>query len=984
MPKRKHPVQYQGRAIVKNKKSKISDNNKSVTITIENSSDEEIETANEEDIVFLKKVAGKNNNKKKNLVIEILSDEDEEIETKASSINSSEKSSPVTVFSMIGDGMPADEKTRTSFEKKSKFIELARANNSQALDSFISNNQEILFYDFIVHDGVLRYDESIDNGSLLIDIFKFALKQQYQTSIIELIFNRIEENLHKKDHQIAGNYLIHFDFYWSVKLIKLVDPKLRSLNTKILALYKDIDDGTASYPLLVQAIDQLDYQFIRSFLKLSLAKNAEPANLPAEQRDKLLLYILEKYQNANTSDQKRIKRHVEKVIDILRISYPKDRNVTHNLPLIFAIKNNLPLSFIKSLCMDRMVNFPDKDGFSPLMLAMQSTRSDKRQIIQLLLQKGANPSLVFQCTQNISSIQFAANIKESQSIVKLLDKYANYSSEEEKQEKEESEENERKILSPLLRHSLIAANFSHETKNEPVDIKELIEQISTLLVQKKSNVNNTLLLITLKCMLLELQRLHQWSSGGFIINQALVDSLSAIIQSIKEVSKDKLFDSLPEELKCKMALLVKQLFRDIDRIKQRISGPAQDSKISCQIPSNEDLLAMEFLCAGAEDSQMHRLAKMAKTIQEQQCSFQVHETDLVATHCRVDKLSWLVICQAIRQHQPALAEAAFKLIPQDNPLLAALLKAHSREYLLYLILKCSEIQADKSEEIEPDVNCGHLTFEVLIRDLIATLEQRQDINLSFGLPTHHAYRDQPAGFCLINKVAVIIAYEQLVLDKPFKAVILGLDVNRDDGLNNILMAEQYEHPITHIDIYDSRVYPWHSVRDIDKQLGSEGRHQRGQVTWKEKSKVYVSIDLASKCNLRKQSIYHPAILRSLDLLEKTLEESFQKEEKVIIFLPTGWDSHHQEKAPCGQCINNKYMLDEAESMQCRFTDEDLQYFNKQLLSLYQKYQSTVLHIYWQLEGGYTDAVNNQQIVNLIASLSEHLKPGPSQKIGYGL
>lgn len=993
MTKRKHQDKPQGKYIVKNKKRKISDNNKPVIITLENSSDEEKETAQEEDLVFVKIIARKNNkSRKNNLLIEILSDEDEKIETnaslnKTSSSNSSEKTSPVTAFSIADDEKPAGEKTRTISEKKSKFIELACSANIYALESFISNNQEILFEDFMVHDGVLRYQDDLDDGLLLIDIFKFALNQRYQSKIIERIFNRIEERLHKEESQIASNYLTHFDFYWSLKLIRSRYPKLRSLETNILSLYTTIDNGAATIPLLIQAIDQLDYQFIRNFLKLSLAKDSEPNNLPTDHRDKLLLHVLEKYQNADTSGKRRIMQNVEKIIAILRINYPKDRNVTQNLPLVFAIKNNLPVSFIKSLCMDKLVNLPDENGFSPLMLAIQSTRGNKREIIQLLLKNGANPSLVFHYNhQRTSSIQFAANIKASQSLIKLLDRYASTFSDS-SEEDEESEAVEIKKTSPLLRHSFIAANLSEETKSikEPVDINELIEQIDTCLIKNESDVNNTLLLMTLRCLLLEVQRLYQWSSGSFTINQALLDSFSATVQNIKEVSRDKLFDSLPETVKCKMERLVKQIFRDIDRVRQVVSEPVQDNKISCVIPSNEDLQAMEFLCAGAEDSQMHRLGKMAKTIQEQQCSFQVHDTSSVATHCRVDKLPWLVLCQAIRQHQPALSEAAFELIPKDNPLLVALLKAHSSEYLLSLILKCSVIQAGQCVEIDQDVNCSHLTFEVLIHDLIATLEQRQDINLSFGLPTHHAYRDRPAGFCLINKVAVIMAYEhaQLTPYTLFEAIVIGSDVNRDDGLNDILMAKEYELAFTHIDLYDSRVYPWHRVRDVNEQLGNKGSPQKGMTIWKDETKSYISIDLSSKLNLRKRSDYHPAILRALEFLEKTLKEALQKEKKVIIFLPTGWDSHHQEKAPCGQCINNKYMLDETESLQCRFTDKDLEYFNKQLLSLYHEYQSTVLRLYWQLEGGYTEEVNNRQIVNLISTLKEDAELSPSQTTGYG-
>lgn len=49
-----------------------------------------------------------------------------------------------------------------------------------------------------------------------------------------------------------------------------------------------------------------------------------------------------------------------------------------------------------------------------------------------------------------------------------------------------------------------------------------------------------------------------------------------------------------------------------------------------------------------------------------------------------------------------------------------------------------------------------------------------------------------------------------------KHIIVGTDVNRDDGLCHILMNSATDMDICHIDVFDSRVYPQQDNSFINK------------------------------------------------------------------------------------------------------------------------------------------------------------------------
>ncbi len=50
---------------------------------------------------------------------------------------------------------------------------------------------------------------------------------------------------------------------------------------------------------------------------------------------------------------------------------------------------------------------------------------------------------------------------------------------------------------------------------------------------------------------------------------------------------------------------------------------------------------------------------------------------------------------------------------------------------------------------------------------------------------------------------------------------------------------------------------------------------------------------------------HPAILFTLDKIKENIVNA--DDQRIFIMLPTGWDSHDDETAPCGKLINNRMM-----------------------------------------------------------------------------
>ncbi|KTD61744.1 arginase family protein [Legionella spiritensis] len=477
------------------------------------------------------------------------------------------------------------------------------------------------------------------------------------------------------------------------------------------------------------------------------------------------------------------------------------------------------------------------------------------------------------------------------------------------------------------------------------------------------------LLLTIDCCMKEAAILCNWvATYTDKHNRALLDRLRACGEYFSKIERHDSFPELSTCLRETVHACKKKISRNYIQVNKLFMSEKMDRYgITYQIPCKRDIDAMKGFCAGYKDDQQQRLQKISRTLAARVEFEKLVETRTFPCEKWLDTLPWEILFQAIRGGDPELVQLAFDEIPGDNLLLQSLLKVHSRDYLWFLISQCVGLSEGAIKEVDVDVVCGRLTFEVLIQDLITTITQRRAINVCFGLPTHHAYRERAAGFCMINKTAVVMVYEQLMASKPFKAIVIGTDVNRDDGLSAILMGDDFKQNLLHLDAYDSRVYPWHKEKQINEIIGCESYSEPGVSVWSKEGKRYLGIDLSRHAR-KNETDYHPALLLILSQLKTALEEACLKKSPVILFLPTGWDSHHEEQAPCSKWLNQKQELTPKQSSGCRFTDRDMTYFNRQLMILCQDYKPIIQRIYWQLEGGYTDEVNFRQIACLTECL----------------
>lgn len=478
-----------------------------------------------------------------------------------------------------------------------------------------------------------------------------------------------------------------------------------------------------------------------------------------------------------------------------------------------------------------------------------------------------------------------------------------------------------------------------------------------------------LLLTSLYCWLAEANRLERWMANS----RANRSTISKILTDFKlhklTLERDPCYNDISEAVKQTIQYRWKKISKFSMRAK-RLTRSGEDTFTTIQVPSSKDLQAMSRLPAGMGDDQKQRLKKLRKAVYQQFSDKNIIQTDTVNTEYWVDHLPWEILFETIRRNQLELVTMAFDRIAETNPLKQALLQAHERSYLLSVMEKCATLAPDEYVELTPgdtDVLVGQKSFEIFFRDLITTLEQRQKMNVSIGLPTHHAYRNKAAGFCLMNKLAVVLAYEQNTVIRPVHNVIIGLDVNRDDGLSSIIMNSAIDYSCTHFDVYDSRVYPEQSIEDIEAEWGWPATKTADACTWIKGNRCYKSIDL-SQVRRSKPGQIHPAIIMILSELETTLVKAMVTNERVMIFLPTGWDSHVDEIAACGKYLNHQRWMSDRESKKCRFNDNDWSYFNRSLFELYKNYEGSIARIYWQLEGGYTDEVNVKQIACLAETL----------------
>lgn len=383
-----------------------------------------------------------------------------------------------------------------------------------------------------------------------------------------------------------------------------------------------------------------------------------------------------------------------------------------------------------------------------------------------------------------------------------------------------------------------------------------------------------------------------------------------------------------------------------------------------QIPSTTDLAKMKRMIAGGEEDQLQRLTHMTEIVQQNR-SLPMITTEHVTLPDYWNQLFALIKTGTIDETVDWLSQ-----FPAEDPLLSSLQAAHSQTYLVRLINCCIQARNKGFKALNPDTAVTPETFEILIKDLATTLFNPSPLHFSFGLPSHHAYHAEGRGFCVLNKTAVLMKYWELTHEQPLKYVIIGTDVNRDDGLCNILRETSSHMDISHIDVFDSRVYPGQDFAFISQEFGSEGTENAQHVRlWQHNQFKYYAVDLSQ--TTRKKVSVHPALLLSLSKIRESIEEAKISGQKIALLLPTGWDSHENETAYCGKFVNGRMMADTA-AHKSRFNDGDLAYFYEHLFRLYNQNKEHIAGVYWGLEGGYDRDMYEQQIKLMLEVINKEL------------
>lgn len=396
-----------------------------------------------------------------------------------------------------------------------------------------------------------------------------------------------------------------------------------------------------------------------------------------------------------------------------------------------------------------------------------------------------------------------------------------------------------------------------------------------------------------------------------------------------------------------------------------------------QIPSVKDLEQMHDMPAGAQEDQFERLQHMTQVITEFQSrnpSLPIINTDqvLLPKH-------WLQLFAAIKEGNQKESLRLLAELPQTDKLLRSILAVHPLSYLHEVVSYCLQAQQKGFKKLSSDILITPGTFEVLIKDIALTLFHFKKFHFSFGLPTHHAFSEEGSGFCILNKTAILMKYLESVSSKLLKYIVVGTDVNRDNGLCDILMNIASDMDVSHLDIFDSRVYPHHDTGFISELFEHDGQPEGQKIqSWKQNKFEYFAIDLS--LTARKTEEIHPAIIFALEKIKEQMEQAKKNHQKVALFLPTGWDSHEEETADCGKYVNGEYMAD-SEARKTRFNTKDLTYFYEHLFQIYHENRESIEKIYWGLEGGYSQKMYEHQVGLLLSIIMKNLAPQDSNEIG---
>ncbi len=421
----------------------------------------------------------------------------------------------------------------------------------------------------------------------------------------------------------------------------------------------------------------------------------------------------------------------------------------------------------------------------------------------------------------------------------------------------------------------------------------------------------------------------------------------------------------------------------MDKIMPNFFGTKDNVKslptFTIQIPSSTDSAMMVGMIAGGKEDQSQRLTRMTNKVKEVQQRYP--ESTIVTTDQVKINQYWTQLFTAIKQGNKVLAFKLFDEIPQYDSILRPLLLVHPSHYLKNIIESTIDSIKPDADIIDSDVIFTPLTFEILIKDIATSLSCPTQICLSFGLPSHHAFNARASGFCILNKTAVLIRHAELTQTTPLRYMVVGTDVNRDNGLCDILMNTAAHLNLCHIDVFDSRVYPQEDQNDINRQLQFTGKDVGHKiVSWHKNNLDYFAVDLS--LIPRKDTSYHPAITFTLKKIKENITQAKMNGQKFALYLPTGWDSHENETAPCGNNVNGR-MMRHATAHKCRFDDADMEHFYDTLFTLYKENMECFKGIYWGLEGGYDTHMYENQIELFLKKVNEHLhQPDVEQKACY--
>jgi acetoin utilization deacetylase AcuC-like enzyme len=443
------------------------------------------------------------------------------------------------------------------------------------------------------------------------------------------------------------------------------------------------------------------------------------------------------------------------------------------------------------------------------------------------------------------------------------------------------------------------------------------------------------------------------------------DGLEIHLSTYKKILLNAMKNPLYPKLNLKIKNTVAETLIDIELMSENLEAETEHSpECIIQISSDYDLSQMHGMTAGGKEDQSVRLTNMVKVVQEN-TSMPIYSTDTIYL-----PYYWNLLFTAIDLGDMGGAAHLFQQIPKHDFILEPLLKVHSEEYLAELIEYSIKAQKTKLIKLNADVVLTPKTFEILIKDLATTLYNPAKISVSFGLPTHHAFSETGSGFCLINKTAVLMRHCELQSKTPLQYIIIGTDVNRDNGLCDILRQSASPMYTCHIDIFDSRVYPMQNLEQINDEFESKSfKIAQNQVCFHKHNFEYYPVDLS--VTTRNNDEIHPALQFALIKVEEVIRAALFNGQKIAIFLPIGWDSHENETAYCGKFVKNHW-LTKAEAKKSRFNDQDLEHFYTELFHLYHQNKEHIQSMYWGLEGGYDKAMYEQQIELLIQVIDKQM------------